>query len=384
MQQASSANSNVDARMAAAKAKQKIEEPEPPEQRRAVFTTIAVIACTTVMGMELRQNAAGVDFGKPITDDCHFRMDFHGQFCAAALSINPLFGPAGAVLVKMGGVSGARIVDQGEVWRLGAAMFLHGGVLHLLINMAALLGVGRQLEHIHGSMRVGCIYTLSGLYGAIASATFAPETLSVGASGAIFGLIGACLGDIIFNWDMYPKPCASLIWLTFLSAFQLVLGTMPLLDNFAHTFGFGMGLVSSLLFLKRLNPGRRCVATCSRRLIRLIAAICVFLSFSIAFGVMYGVRGADANELCPQCSKISCMPFPWGCDVEQPGACWWTCDTAKSPISCTGRASFSTQPSNGTVEIGCSDALAPIVLHPMDISGWSDDYLAHLCRDLCD
>merc|ERR1719229_1986109 len=99
----------------------------------------------------------------------------------------------------------------------------------------------------------------------------------------------------------------------FLSAFQLILGTMPLLDNFAHTFGFVMGLVSSLVLLKRLNPGKHCCATCSRRCVRVLAGCCVFGAFVVAAGVMYGVGGSDANELCPQCSMISCMPFPWGC-----------------------------------------------------------------------
>lgn len=349
-----------------------------------MFTVVAVIACCVVMVMELRENASEVDFEKPVTDDCYFRFEFHyGHFCAAAFSVNPLFGPAGAILVQLGGVDGNRIVERGEAWRLAAAMFLHGGVVHLCMNMLALLGIGRQLERIHGSVRVGSIYICSGIYGAIASATFAPDTLSVGASGAIFGLIGACVGDILLNWDMYRRPCASLLWLLVLSLFQLLLGTMPLLDNFAHTFGFGMGLVSSPALLKRLNKGKHCCATCSRRFVRLVAGACTFCAFVIALGVMYGIGGADADELCPECSKISCMPFPWGCDSERPDSCWWTCETAQAPLTCTGHASFLGKPSNGTVQLACPDAKAPMYLYPMDLSGWSDDLLARLCRSHC-
>merc|ERR1740121_437589 len=286
------------------------------------------------MGWELHENAVGVDFDGAVTQDCFFRLGVQKwRFCAASLAVNPLFGPSGSVLEKLGAVDGNRIVDEGEVWRLVTALFLHGGVVHLCLNMLALLAVGRQLEHSHGSLRVGAIYLLSGLFGALASAIFAPTTLSVGASGAIFGLIGACLGDILLNWDLYPKPCLALLWLTLISLFQLLLGTMPLLDNFAHAFGFVMGLVSSIALLQRRSPTKHSCITYSRRFIRIVAGCCVLAAFVLAVGLLYGVGGSDADELCPHCAKISCMPFPWGCDPEKPQDCWWTCTTEQSAAS---------------------------------------------------
>ena len=82
---------------------------------------------------------------------------------------------------------------QGEWWRLIAAMFLHDGIGHLFINMITLYFIGPEIEDYYGHARMLVIYLLSGLYGNLLSAFWAPTTLAVGASGALFGLFGAYL-----------------------------------------------------------------------------------------------------------------------------------------------------------------------------------------------
>jgi membrane associated rhomboid family serine protease len=85
-------------------------------------------------------------------------------------------------------------VSQGKWWLLITAGFLHGSILHLFFNAYILWVVGGQLESIVGSIRFGIIYFVSLLGGSIASYLFSPfGTYSVGASGAIFGLMGAML-----------------------------------------------------------------------------------------------------------------------------------------------------------------------------------------------
>ena len=85
-------------------------------------------------------------------------------------------------------------VSQGKWWLLITAGFLHGSILHLFFNAYILWVVGGQLEGIVGSIRFGIIYLVSLLGGSIASYLFSPfGTYSVGASGAIFGLMGAML-----------------------------------------------------------------------------------------------------------------------------------------------------------------------------------------------
>lgn len=86
----------------------------------------------------------------------------------------------------------AAIALQGEWFRLVTAVFLHGSLLHLLFNMYVLYLLGPPLERLFGHTRFLALFLISGLGGSVASFTFsAPNGVSVGASGAIFGLMGA-------------------------------------------------------------------------------------------------------------------------------------------------------------------------------------------------
>ena len=84
------------------------------------------------------------------------------------------------------------IALDGQHWRLFTAMFLHLNLLHLLFNMYILYLVGRQLELIFGHARYLAVFLIAGFGGSVASYVFSePNTVSAGASGAIFGLMGA-------------------------------------------------------------------------------------------------------------------------------------------------------------------------------------------------
>lgn len=80
-----------------------------------------------------------------------------------------------------------------EPWRLLTAMFVHGGFIHLALNMLALWMLGQTLEPMLGRARYLALYLISGLGGSVAVAVIAPTTSTVGASGAIFGLMAALL-----------------------------------------------------------------------------------------------------------------------------------------------------------------------------------------------
>jgi membrane associated rhomboid family serine protease len=93
------------------------------------------------------------------------------------------------VLIRLG-AKVTPLVAAGEYWRLLTAMFLHIGIVHVLFNGYALVAIGTELERILGWRRFLAIYLLSGLFGGLASYAFI-ASLSAGASGAIFGIIGA-------------------------------------------------------------------------------------------------------------------------------------------------------------------------------------------------
>lgn len=91
-----------------------------------------------------------------------------------------------------GGVIGAEIqVDPSQSWRLLAAMFVHIGLQHFVLNMVTLYFIGRIAEDLFGSKAFLVLYILSGLMGNLFVMTFSPEVVAAGASTALFGIFGA-------------------------------------------------------------------------------------------------------------------------------------------------------------------------------------------------
>ena len=85
------------------------------------------------------------------------------------------------------------LVKNGEYYRLFTCIFLHVGIMHLLCNMYSLYIIGREVENLFGKIKYIIIFILSGIFGSIMSLAFTHNTISAGASGAIFGLLGALL-----------------------------------------------------------------------------------------------------------------------------------------------------------------------------------------------
>jgi rhomboid protease GluP len=148
------------------------------------------------------------------------------------------------VLIRLGAKVTYLIAD-GEYWRLLSSMFLHVGLLHLLFNGYALVALGTAVERLFGWGRFLAVYLAAGLFGSLASYAFSTG-LSAGASGAVFGLIGA-LGAYFFlhrqqlgSWGQ--RRLANVV---FLGGANLLFGfTLQGIDNLAHLGGLlgGLGL----------------------------------------------------------------------------------------------------------------------------------------------
>ncbi len=142
------------------------------------------------------------------------------------------------------------VMYAGEWWRLVTAGFLHGGVIHLLMNSWVLFGLGAQVEHVFGTARFLVIYLLSNVAGFGASLywTAAP---SVGSSAALSGLIGAMMAyarrtNQDFIWSFYLR------WIIMLAVIGLML---PVIDNAAHFGGFVAGFgVGHVATSRRITP----------------------------------------------------------------------------------------------------------------------------------
>ncbi|NVM16730.1 MAG: rhomboid family intramembrane serine protease [Candidatus Lokiarchaeota archaeon] len=140
----------------------------------------------------------------------------------------------------------SKIITDLEIWRLFTSMFLHGDALHLFSNMVSLLIFGAYVELSYSKYQFIIIYIISGLVGSFFSMLLLPlNTISLGASGAIFGLIGAAFSILIVQRD------TPLIFLGLIYIFYFVFSSFsPNVNYFAHIFGLLAGLIIGYLFKK--------------------------------------------------------------------------------------------------------------------------------------
>lgn len=151
-----------------------------------------------------------------------------------------------ARLFDAGSKENGAILD-GQYWRLLSAPFLHGGWIHLLFNSYSLLVLGSLTEAVMGRARFLATYLVSAAAGSAASLAFNPDP-SVGASGAIFGLLGAAL---YLSWRGHSSliPRAQFSSLGLWAGYNLVFGFIqPNIDNAAHVGGLLAGTLSAALF----------------------------------------------------------------------------------------------------------------------------------------
>jgi rhomboid protease GluP len=107
-------------------------------------------------------------------------------------------------LVRWGGSFGPR-TTTGEWWRLWTAMFVHAGPLHLAVNLAGLIAAGVVLERLVGHLAFGGVYLAAGVFASVVSLSAAPAQVSVGASGAVFGVYGLLLATSFWS-ALHPSP----------------------------------------------------------------------------------------------------------------------------------------------------------------------------------
>jgi rhomboid protease GluP len=144
----------------------------------------------------------------------------------------------------------------GEWWRLLTSMFLHGGIMHLFLNITGLVIAAIFVEPLLGRKNYFILYILSGLCGSVASIWWYPNTISVGASGAIFGLYGAILGLLLTN--AFPKGGKKgiLLMIGIYVGINLLWGLTGGIDNAAHIGGLLSGALIGIILYK-LDGGQK-------------------------------------------------------------------------------------------------------------------------------
>ncbi|GKY97973.1 hypothetical protein MPSEU_000755400 [Mayamaea pseudoterrestris] len=263
----------------------------------------------------------------------------------APLADNPMLGPPAQVLIHMGALDANRMVLQGEWYRLFTAIILHAGIIHYAINMMALLLIGPAVEKEFGSLYMAAIFVVAAVGGNVASALLLASsyTISVGASGGLFALMGICLADVLANWDLITlcdpqqhEPGVSCRWVVFWLVVELsvslLIGLTPYVDNCIHLGGFVYAIGFGIPFLNKCSSStffghaeasrRQCIG-------RLWSLIGLLLTLTLYFGTLalsltQATRLDDQGRptpVCPSCRYISCVPFPFWTEHK-----WWYCD----------------------------------------------------------
>ena len=194
---------------------------------------------------------------------------------------------AGGGLMNLGGIATQIDIRLGaslplaynirEPWRLITAIFLHGGLFHIAMNMWVLMDIGPMVEEMYGSARYFFLFVVTGVFGYLLSSFFGH--ISVGASGSLLGLVGILLAATTGRHSMAAQALRSALirWLVYIAVMGFLFrGT----DNFAHAGGFAAGYL-----LGRWMPDRLPADTSERRRADLLGWI-AGLAVAVSFGFM--------------------------------------------------------------------------------------------------
>jgi len=165
---------------------------------------------------------------------------------SAELSSAPSMGGIrGDILLRMGAKYGP-FIYAGQWWRLVTAIFLHAGLFHIGMNLWCLFDLGPAVESLFSTTKFVVVYLVTGVVGFLASLWWNPRALSIGASGAILGLIGILIGAS-FHHGGLGKDYRTMLWRWVI--YILIFGLLPFfaVDNAAHIGGLVSGLILGFL-----------------------------------------------------------------------------------------------------------------------------------------
>ena len=148
----------------------------------------------------------------------------------------------------------APLIKEGEYYRMITSMFLHVDIIHLGVNMYSLYILGKQAESFFGKAKFLIIYLLSGIGASLLSCLLTNGAVSVGASGAIFGILGALL---YFGYNFRVYLGSSMVKdIIPIIAINLFIGAVtPMIDNWAHVGGLITGILTAMAFGFKTRSG---------------------------------------------------------------------------------------------------------------------------------
>ena len=183
------------------------------------------------------------------------------------------------------GANSASAVQQGEWWRMLSSMFLHSGIVHVAMNMLGLYYVGQPVERIYGTRQYLLIYLGAGLLGSAMSLYFSAQIgVSVGASGAVFGVVGALWVAVFQHKDKLPKVFTSrtVKGLGLFVVYSLIqgFGTKGI-DNAAHIGGLLGGALIAFILPEKFDMASYLRTYKSRAAAAILVAVCALAGLAV-------------------------------------------------------------------------------------------------------
>jgi len=176
------------------------------------------------------------------------------NFKFAPIQVNWMIGPSLKTLIETGGMTKNLILNQNQWWRIITAELSHAGIIHLGLNAFSLWFTGIVLEPDWGPVRFFFVFISSSVTASFFSLCYgSSKTVSVGGSGAVFGLMSSIFTFIIENWTNIKLPRVIFTAMSLGMAISLSLSFLPHIDWRAHVGGFVAGILSSLTFIKDIQ-----------------------------------------------------------------------------------------------------------------------------------
>ena len=195
-------------------------------------------------------------------------------------SIFDLFSPSLEALNKLG-MTGSYAISNGRPWTLITAIYLHGSLLHILFNMLWVRQLGPAVQELFGISRLVLIFTLSGVFGFVMS-NFMGTGFTIGASGSIFGLLGALIfygkdRGGFFGRALFRQLIS---WAIIMMIFGFL---SPGIDNWAHAGGFAGGYITAQLSGYTEKRPEKLTHKNIAALCIIVTFICFLLAFWVGF-----------------------------------------------------------------------------------------------------
>jgi membrane associated rhomboid family serine protease len=239
------------------------------------------------------------------SQECDARGGQYHPTADSCLDVNCLEGVCGFNGANVGFDSGTPYLpNANQFWRFILSIFIHLGVLHIIVIMPVQLYIGFKIERTIGWLRTGLIYLIAGVGGNIVSGIFVPYGVNAGASGAVFGLIGVLFVELFQFWQIVDRAFLELLKLFGFAVFLLAIGTLPFIDNMAHIGGLLFGVVAAVIFVPYITFGKLDAA---RK--RILLAICIPLLFLLFLASLLTFYLIPNPSFCPECSYINCIPY---------------------------------------------------------------------------